>query len=277
MPELPEVETVVRTLRPALVGARVVGAETSGLPLHLRRPVDEAALRRELVGARVRGIERRGKYIVVAAERGRATPGLLVHLGMTGRLRVQPVSEPRVAHTHVVLALAGKRELRFVDPRRFGWVRALPATDAAIDELAGLGPDPLRELDAPGLAKQLAASRAPLKAFLLDQRRVSGLGNIYVCEVLHRLGLHPAAPARSARRKADALVREIRAVLEAAIANRGTTFRSYVDGDGRPGENQLALGVYGREGQPCPTCGALVRRRVDAGRSTFFCGKCQRR
>jgi formamidopyrimidine-DNA glycosylase len=276
MPELPEVETVVRTLRPRLVGARVLRVWTSGLPLRLARPVQKAALVRLSRDAVIRAVRRRGKYIVIDLERADGAAALLVHLGMTGRLRVHAAGERRDRHTHVIWTLADGNELRFVDPRRFGLVRA--ALDAAaLPELRHLGPDPLAELDAAALAAALATSRAPVKAFLLDQRRVAGLGNIYVCEALFRAGVHPTTPARRTRGRAAELTDGIRAALELGIANRGTTLRDYVDADGGAGDNQQALLVYGREGEPCRRCGQAIRRRVDAGRSTFFCPRCQRR
>jgi formamidopyrimidine-DNA glycosylase len=279
VPELPEVETVVRTLRPRLVGARVRAIWWSGQPLHLLRPPDLAAIERVCAGGRVAGVRRRGKFILVdmVAGRGGGVRGsLLVHLGMTGRLRVAPAGEVRAAHTHLVWQMDGARELRFVDPRRFGWVAAA-AAEHELRELAGLGPDPLAELTVPMLAEALASSRAPIKAFLLDQRRIAGLGNIYVSEALFRAGVHPTTVARRARGRAAALVAGIRAALELGIANRGTTLRDYVDADGAAGDNAAALLVYGREGEGCPTCKTPVKRRVDAGRSTFFCGRCQRR
>jgi formamidopyrimidine-DNA glycosylase len=272
MPELPEVETIVRSLRPRLVGARIEAVWTSGLPLRLARPLDVSLLRRTCRGARIAAVRRRGKYILI--ETG-AAGGVLVHLGMSGRLRLCGREEAREKHTHVVWSLDGGGELRFVDPRRFGLVRAARALEG-LPELTLLGPDPLAELEAPALAAALAGSRAPVKAFLLDQRRIAGLGNIYVCEALFRAGVHPTTPARKARRRAEALVAAIRATLEAGIANRGTTLRDYVDGEGGAGENQHALLVYGREGAACGRCGALIRRRVDAARSTFFCPRCQR-
>lgn len=273
MPELPEVETIVRSLRPRLVGATIVAVETSGLPLRLARPLDTALLRRTCRGARIAAVRRRGKYILLET----APPaGVLVHLGMSGRLRLHEAGDPREKHTHVVWTLEGGRELRFVDPRRFGLVRAAKTIDQ-LPELTLLGPDPLAELDAPALALALAGSRAPVKAFLLDQRRIAGLGNIYVSEALFHAGVHPTTPARRVRGRAEALVRGIRLALEAGIANRGTTLRDYVDGEGGAGENQATLLVYGREGQGCRTCGTIIRRRVDAARSTFFCPACQKR
>lgn len=274
MPELPEVETIARGLDPVLRGRRVTGVWGSGLPLHLNRPVDLGALEAVAVGRTIERVGRRGKYLLI--EVGGEGDGVVVHLGMTGRLRVQPARAARAPHTHVVLALQGGDELRFVDARRFGWVAAGRPL-AAVPALAALGPDPLAQLDAPQLAAALSASRAPLKAFLLDQRRLAGLGNIYVAEALFRAGLHPALPARRAVRRAPELLQAIRAALEGGIARRGTTLRDYVDADGQRGDNAAALLVYGRDGQPCPRCGAVVRRRVDAGRSTFFCPKCQRR
>ncbi len=273
MPELPEVETIVRGLDPVLRGRRVEAVWGSGLPLHLNRPVDLRALRAVAVGHTIRRVRRRGKYLLV--ETGEAD-GVVIHLGMTGRLRVQPAAATRAPHTHVVFTLKGGDELRFADARRFGWVEAgRPLANVAA--LEALGPDPLTELDAPALAAALASSRAPVKSFLLDQRRVAGLGNIYVAEALFRAGVHPATPARRVAGRAPALLDAIRAALEGGIARRGTTLRDYVDADGQQGDNARALLVYGREGDPCWTCGAPIRRRVDAGRATFFCAKCQRR
>jgi formamidopyrimidine-DNA glycosylase len=276
VPELPEVETIVRGLGPALRGRAVTAVWGSGYALRLARPVDLAGLRAVSVGRTFADVRRRGKYItLVTSKRGRQDDGVCIHLGMTGRLRVQPASEPRVPHTHVVFSLAGGDELRFVDARRFGWV-APGAPLAALASLAELGPDPLTELDAAGLAHGLEGVRAPIKAYLLDQTRVAGLGNIYVCEALFGARIHPATPAGRVRRRAPALVAAVRETLEGGIARRGTTLRDYVDADGFAGDNAAALKVYGREGEPCVACGAKIKRRVDAGRSTFFCPSCQR-
>jgi formamidopyrimidine-DNA glycosylase len=274
VPELPEVETIVRGLSPVLAGRRVVEVWGSGLPLHLRRPVDLPALRAVSVGRRFAGARRLGKYILLDV--GRDGAGVGVHLGMTGRLRVQPASTPRAPHTHVVFRLAGGDELRFVDARRFGWVAAGDPL-AALPGLAELGPDPLSALDAGALAEALRGVRAPVKAFLLDQRRIAGIGNIYACEALHHARIHPATPAGRVGGRAAALLAGIRWALEGGIARRGTTLRDYVDADGFPGDNAEALLVYGREGEPCPRCRARIRRRIDGGRSTFFCARCQKR
>jgi len=272
MPELPEVETIARGLDPVLRGRRVEAVWGSGKPLHLNRPVDLRSLRAVVAGRSIAGVRRRGKYLLI--ELGKTGEGVLVHLGMTGRLRVQPAAAPRAPHTHVVFGLAGGDELRFADARRFGWVQA-GAPLGAVAALAALGPDPLSELDVPALAAALATSRAPVKSFLLDQRRVAGLGNIYVAEALFRAGIHPTTPARRLVERAPELLEAIRASLAGGIARRGTTLRDYVDADGQKGDNASALLVYGRAGQACPRCGAAVRRRVDAGRATFFCPTCQ--
>jgi formamidopyrimidine-DNA glycosylase len=275
MPELPEVETIVRGLRPLVRGRRINGVWTSGLPLHLRRPVDARGLKRIAIGRVIADVRRLGKYILLGL-RGDADAGVIIHLGMTGRLRVQSAGAARVPHTHVVLALAGGDELRFSDPRRFGWVEPTAAfADSAA--LARLGPDPLSQLDETALAASLAGVRAPIKAFLLDQHRIAGLGNIYVSEALFRARIPPTARAGRLRARAPELLAAIRAALENAIDLRGTTLRDYVGADGVPGDNASALLVYGRAGDPCTACGGPIRRRVDGGRATFYCPKCQRR
>jgi formamidopyrimidine-DNA glycosylase len=274
MPELPEVETIVRGLAPRLRGRRIEGVWWSGQGLHLGRKVDLRGLRAVAVGRAFARVRRRGKYILLDLAGG--DDGVIVHLGMTGRLRVQSAAVERAPHTHVVFTLAGGDELRFADARRFGWVtpgRPI-ARDAAI---AALGPDPLSELDAAALAAALGAARTPIKAFLLDQRRIAGLGNIYVAEALFRVGAHPATPARRLARRAPELLAAVRESLEGGIARRGTTLRDYVDADGVAGDNAAALLVYGRAGEACVRCGAAIRRRVDGGRATFFCPRCQRR
>jgi formamidopyrimidine-DNA glycosylase len=279
MPELPEVETVVRSLRPRLVGAQLGRLFWSGLGLRLGRAPDIAALTKLVKRGQVTAVRRKAKYILidVGDQAGKRRGSVIVHLGMSGRLQVAPADRARLPHTHVVIDLDGARELRFVDPRRFGWVGAAANPDD-LPELADLGPDPLSELDAEMLAAALASSRAPIKAFLLDQRKIAGLGNIYVCEALLRAGIHPSTPADRCQKHAAELVAQIRVVLELGIANRGTTLRDYVDGDGIGGGNTSALLAYGREGLSCNVCNkGIITRQVDAGRSTFFCPRCQPR
>jgi formamidopyrimidine-DNA glycosylase len=296
MPELPEVETIARDLAASIIGARVDSVWGSGFGLHLGRAVDLAGIRRVTTGRRIVAVRRKGKFLLLEVAGGKdgqgkkgkdgtrggtsgegvvPPSGIVVHLGMSGRLRVEAADAQRARHTHVVLGLSDGRELRFIDARRFGWI-APGAPVEARPELAELGPDPLSELTESDLAQRLEGVRAPIKAFLLDQRRVAGLGNIYVSEALHRAGIHPTTPAGRVRARAGALLDGIRAALELGIRNRGTTLRDYVDASGTRGNNAAALRVYGRDGDPCPVCGATVRRRVDAGRSTFFCPQCQR-
>ena len=273
MPELPEVEMVVRTLRPRLVGERITAVETSGLPL--RRPVDRRRLERAAVGARVDGVRRVGKYWLIELSNAHVLVG---HLGMSGRLLFADAAAPRPPHTHVVFRLRRGLELRYVDPRRFGVLRAYAAAEAAgSPELAVLGVDPLDAAFTAGwLAEALAGSRRDIKAFLMDQSRVAGLGNIYVCEALFRAGIAPTRRSDRLVRRAAALHEAIVAVLAEGIANRGTSFSDYVDAEGQAGGNQRALWVYGRENEACRRCGAPVRRFVQAGRSTFFCRRCQK-
>jgi formamidopyrimidine-DNA glycosylase len=285
MPELPEVETIVRDLRARILGRRIRAVWTSGKTLRLARPIDVEGLRRVVLGQRVEAVRRIGKYVLIDVARGaagaetrggpgRPLPGVLVHLGMSGRLVLEPGDAPREAHTHLVLALDDAHELRFRDPRRFGWIAAGDPVDGCA-ELEAMGPDPLGALTGADLGEALAGVRAPIKAFLLDQRRIAGIGNIYACEALFRAGLHPAVAAGRTVRRADRLLVAIREALELGIQNRGTTLRDYVDALGGGGRNAEALLVYGRAGQPCRVCGTPIRRRVDAGRSTFLCPRCQ--
>ncbi len=275
MPELPEVETIVRGLGPKLERRRIEAIWWSGRPLHLGRAVDLEGLRTVALGRVVSAVRRRGKYVVIELA-GWTGDGVVIHLGMTGRLRVQPASAERAPHTHLVFDLGANEELRFVDARRFGWV-APGRPLAEVAALRRLGPDPFTELEAPALGEALATSRAPIKSFLLDQHRVAGLGNIYASEALFLAGVHPTTPASRLRRRAPELLGAMRAALAGGIARRGTTLRDYVDADGLSGDNAAALLVYGRRAAPCPRCATPIRRRVDAGRATFYCPRCQRR
>jgi formamidopyrimidine-DNA glycosylase len=273
MPELPEVEMVVRTLRPRLVGERIRAVETSGLPL--RQPIDRKLLIRACVGARVESVRRIGKYWLIDLSSQHV---LLGHLGMSGRLVFADGDEPRAPHTHAIFGLGKGLELRYVDPRRFGVLRAYAAAEAATSpELAVLGVDPFdAAFTIDYLAAALAASKRDIKAFLMDQSRVAGLGNIYVCEALFRAGISPKKRSDRLVKRAAPLHAAIVAALADGIANRGTSFSDYVDADGQSGGNQHTLSVYGREKAACRRCGAAVRRVVQAGRSTFFCPRCQK-
>ena len=270
MPELPEVETTRRALEARLAGARVRTVELRRRDL--RRPV-RADLPRLLAGRRLLGFGRRGKYLILGLD---GPHDLLVHLGMSGRLLLDAGDDH--PHAHLVLRMEDGRFLGLVDPRRFGLLEAVPA-GAALSHplLAELGPEPLDPgFDARVLRRAFAGRSAPVKNLLLDQRVVAGLGNIYACEALFEARIHPLHPAgRLDARACGRLARAIRAVLERAIEAGGSTLRDYVAADGRLGNFQNAFRVYDRAGAPCPRCRTGVARVVLAGRSTFFCPRCQ--
>ena len=262
MPELPEVEVLRRSLEPHLVGDRIRRVEVRARAL--REPLRAGELRR------------RGKYLLVDLEGGTT---LLLHLGMSGRLTLVPAGTPREPHEHLAFHLDSRRRLRFRDPRRFGLVLALPTADLERDRhLVHLGLEPLAGTFSGGALRRLAAGRrAPVKAFLMDARRIVGVGNIYATEALHRAGIHPArSVGRISVERWRRLAVAVRRVLRHAILQGGTTLNDFADGEGRSGEFQVDLRVYGREGEPCPRCGARVRRLVQSGRSTFYCPRCQR-
>jgi formamidopyrimidine-DNA glycosylase len=270
MPELPEVETTVRGLAPVLVGERLTSVEPRRADL--RRPIPPD-LRQRLTGATVTAMGRRAKYGLIDTDRGDT---LIFHLGMSGRWRVDPTDIG--AHDHLVLETASGRRLALNDPRRFGSLDLVP-TESLDDYPAfrALGPEPLGpDLTAAHLAAAFAGRAAAIKVLLLDQRLVAGLGNIYVCEALNLARIAPTKPAGEvSRAKLASLVTAIRAVLLAAIEAGGSTLRDYARPDGELGYFSKQFRVYGREGETCP-CGGTVRRRVDGGRSTFFCPRCQR-
>lgn len=272
MPELPEVETVVRSLAPHITGREVAGAEL-GFEKTLRRP---AAYRfSELSGRKVTGLRRRGKMIVIALEGG---PALVFHLKMTGQLMVVPPAEPRDKHVHFILSFAsGDRELRFRDVRKFGFVRCLEAGCVAeAPEMAGLGPEPL-EIGRREFAAIFAGRRGRMKSLLLDQRRIAGIGNIYADEILFAARIHPRTSAsRLKPGDLDRVWTEMRRILHRAIAAKGTSISDYRDADGREGGFQERLKVYGRAGEPCPRCQTPIRRLVVGGRGTHICPKCQK-
>ena len=270
MPELPEVETTVRGLVPVLEGHRLVSVEARRPDLRRAFPPD---LRQRLTGATVTGLSRRAKYGLIDTDRGDT---LVFHLGMSGRWRIDPAELG--AHDHFLLETDEGRRLALNDPRRFGSLD-LVATEAlaAGPPFAGMGPEPLGEaFSAPYLLEALAGRSAPIKALLLDQRIVAGLGNIYVCEALHMAGIAPSrAGGRISRPRLERLVEAIRAVLLAAIEAGGSSLRDYARPSGELGYFSKQWRVYGREGEAC-RCGAVIRRRTDSGRSTFYCPRCQR-
>ena len=274
MPELPEVETIRRDLERELPGVRALKVTRASAAM--LRDLPPARLRRAVEGRRFLQPARHGKLLRLPLE---GDVELEVHLGMSGRLTVQPAGAPREPHTHVEVVLQNGRALRFRDPRRFGRWALIEGgrTFGQVFEHGGI--DPLdRAFDAAALARILRAGRGEVKRRLLDQACLAGLGNIYVCEALHRARIHPARRSDTLGPEAAArLHAAILGVLRAALRSRGTTLLDYRDAGGNQGGFRIQLAVYGREGQPCTRCGRSVARMVQGGRSTFFCPACQRR
>ncbi|MBC7976096.1 MAG: bifunctional DNA-formamidopyrimidine glycosylase/DNA-(apurinic or apyrimidinic site) lyase [Myxococcales bacterium] len=272
MPELPEVETVRRSLAPA-VGGRISSVWTSGMGLHMARKPPKAKLQK-LIGARITAVRRHGKYLLIDTDH---EASILVHLGMTGRVRIHAHADAPEKHTHVVIGL-GKRELRFSDARRFGQVDVVVrGAEASHAGLAALGPDALDvAIDVPAMLALAKAKRTMLKAFVLDQRVIAGVGNIYASEALWRAGLRPTM--RTHKLTAAAAIRlaaAIREVIERALDHGGTTLSDFVDAHGTAGNNADYLWVYDRKGYPCPRCETPVKRSVLQGRATYYCPTCQ--
>jgi formamidopyrimidine-DNA glycosylase len=273
MPELPEVETVRRALERHASGRTIESVR--GREVQLRRPLDIRRLRRRLPGRHLVGFRRRAKFLLVDLD----PPGtLLVHLGMSGRLLLCGPRSPLLPHTHLSLGLDRALELRFVDPRRFGLVSWLAPGDEARDQsLLALGLEPFDERAPVELPPLLHARRAPLKALLLDQRLVAGVGNIYAAEALWRAGIRPSRTGhRTALPRLERLVDEVQAVLSEAIEQGGTTIRDFSSPEGNFGDFAVRLQAYGHGGEPCPRCGrAMIDDRL-GGRSTVWCRRCQR-
>ena len=275
MPELPEVETIRRGLAARLEGRRLVRVEARRPDLRIPLPVD---LSHRLEGRRIETVGRRAKYLLLRMDDGTT---LIAHLGMSGRMVILPPGDraPLDAHDHVILETEDGDEVRFNDVRRFGLMTLAAAGELdAHPLLASLGPEPLgNDFNGPALAAALAGKRTPIKAALLDQHVVAGVGNIYACEALHRAGISPRRLARTVQGgRAERLAAAVRAVLGAAIDAGGSSLRDYVQASGELGYFQHAWAVYGREGEPCPGCGKPVRRLAQSGRSTFYCTVCQR-
>lgn len=273
MPELPEVETVKRSLAKRVVG-RVVADVEVNLP-KIIRGLGPAEFKERLVGRKILGMSRRGKYLLTSLDNGQT---LITHLKMTGRWLYSKGDEPLAKHTHVVFTLDNGDQLRFQDLRQFGFMHLVP--DQELDQVSGLaalGVEPL----SPGftreyLAEALKRRKIKIKQFLLDQTIIAGIGNIYADESLFAAGIHPERVAASLTdEEIDRLFASIRRVLEAGVAYRGTSVSDYVDGEGQPGEYQNFLNVYAREGKACPVCGAPILRYKVGGRSSHHCPNCQ--
>lgn len=273
MPELPEVEIVRRTLAPRLTGRRITGVEVRDG--RLREPVTRARFVRELPGRRVERLDRRAKYLLVELDGNRT---LVFHLGMSGQLTWTPRAGEPEPHEHLTFDFDDGARLRFRDPRRFGLALLLATSRLPADRhFRHLGPEPLGPaFDGAHLAAAAASRRGPVKGLLMDASVVVGVGNIYACEALHRAGIHPRrSVARIAAPRWQRLAAAVREVLEDAIRQGGTTLNDFADGNGDSGYFQVALAVYGRQGEPCPRCGRTIRRIVQSGRSTFYCPGCQ--
>jgi formamidopyrimidine-DNA glycosylase len=274
MPELPEVETIAADLRPHLVGRTIVRCDLR-FPTIVRHPEPELFV--DLIaGLRIESLTRRGKYIHIGLEHDRV---LVVHLGMSGQLRLVGAATEIPSHTHAIFELDDGRQLRYRDPRRFG--RLLLGTHSALLEaraLPKLGPEPIDPaFSTDDLYRLLRRRRAALKAVLLDQGAVAGVGNIYADESLHRARLRPDRPAgRLSRKSVERLHASLRESLDTAIKNRGSSVDTYRDAWGDIGGQQEVLLVYGRAGEPCFTCGRPLSSKRIAGRTTVFCRHCQR-
>src|SRR2546426_7950407 len=281
MPELPEVETVARGLRQTILGRRILSV-TFGKTDFIDDP---AALEQNLPGRQIEGVERYGKFMLLrlsAARResgvttnGDAAPAsLLVHLGMTGQIAPTPAGQPLEKHTHICLLLDDGRELRYTDARRFGRIAYLTKALLA-EELSGFGADPL-EVSKKEFAYRICGRRARIKALLLDQSVLRGIGNIYADESLWRARIHPARLGANLNKKqAETLRRVLQDILKKAIVLRGSSISDFLDAEGEPGEYQRHHRAYGREGKSCYRCKTRIRRAIVAGRSSYFCSRCQ--
>jgi len=271
MPELPEVETIVRGLRAKLPNLQLDRIEVR-LPKCIQSSV--SSFTDCLKGRKILDVQRRGKNIIICLSRGAA---LLVHLRMTGRLRFVPADSPREKHTHVIFSFKNHPgQLRFVDSRQFGrLLLEKKGPKGELDSLAGLGPEPF-EISPREFINRVRSKHRAIKPLLLDQRFLAGVGNIYADEALHRARIHPRRLSGSLGEKTLLrLLHVLRFILGEAIRAGGTSVRTYVDANGSVGKFQNRLRVYGREGQPCRTCGkSIVRERV-GGRSSFYCPRCQ--
>lgn len=270
MPELPEVETTRRGIEPHLLGQIIEQLIIHNASLRWPVPMDVQALQ----GAVIQSVQRRGKYLLLQVPAGTA----ILHLGMSGSLRISQSEEPRRKHDHVEMILASGRVLRFHDPRRFGCLLWQAAGEPEHKLLSRLGPEPLSdEFDGDYLFKATRKRRLAIKLLIMNSEIVVGVGNIYASESLFMAGIRPGrAACRVTRAEASRLVTAIREVLMRSIIQGGTTLRDFINSDGNPGYFAQSLQVYGRTGQPCRVCGLLIRNKVLGQRSTFYCSTCQK-
>ncbi|MBA2490867.1 MAG: bifunctional DNA-formamidopyrimidine glycosylase/DNA-(apurinic or apyrimidinic site) lyase [Gammaproteobacteria bacterium] len=271
MPELPEVETTRAGIAPHLIDRRVIHVDIRQPMLRWPVPAD---LARNLEGQRIIDVTRRAKYLLLHTANGAA----LMHLGMSGSLRVIDANIPPQPHDHIDLRLDSGQVLRLRDPRRFGALLWIDGDPLAHPLLHGLGPEPLSDdFDGDYLIQRARGRTLSVKDFIMNSRVVVGVGNIYASESLFAAGIHPArAAGRISRARYHVLALSIKQVLQIAIGHGGTTLRNFVREDGRPGYFRHELRVYGKAGANCPRCGYSIRLRVIGQRSSFYCGKCQR-
>ncbi|MGB0678652.1 MAG: bifunctional DNA-formamidopyrimidine glycosylase/DNA-(apurinic or apyrimidinic site) lyase [Polyangiales bacterium] len=273
MPELPEVECTRLSLEPYLPGMRLCALDVRAA--QLREPVDEPALRRWLLGQTVQGLRRRAKYLLIDFSGGGV---LLLHLGMSGRLRLLPAHTPWRKHVHLAFDFGAAGQLRFEDPRRFGMVQAFAASaEAEHRRLCQLGIEPLSPAcTGAWLYQATRGRRRPIKNWLMDSHQIVGVGNIYACESLFRAGINPRAHATVlSRPRCTRLALAIQTVLREAIQLGGTTLRDFHNAQGEQGWFRLDLATYGRKDEPCPRCQRPIRCIRLQGRSTYFCPHCQ--
>lgn len=274
LPELPEVETIRRSLRSKLIGQTITSVQLH-LPKIVKMPSPEAFIE-TIAGKEIQDLDRRGKYLLVRLNDGLV---LVFHLRMTGQLLYCPAADPMAKHTHAIFELPNGYHLRFVDMRQFGTLYLVKEEDfALIKGLWTLGPEPLgADFTPESFRKSISKRKGNLKQVLLNQSFVAGIGNIYADEILFASGLHPERPAHTlSEEEQERLYHSIRKVIQAAIDHRGTSFRNYVDGQGVAGGHQLYLQVYRKTGKPCQSCGEYIQRKRVAGRSSHFCPRCQK-
>ena len=274
MPELPEVEVIKRGLERFLPGRKVTGIAVGRKKL--RQPMPRKGLAQFIHGVRIKAVDRRAKFLLITMANNAI---LVIHLGMTGRIGIFSAESPKAKHDHLILKLDNDMQFRFNDIRRFGFIQVLqPGCDFTGTMLADLGPEPLGPDYTPRYLQQQATGKTrPLKNFLMDNRIVVGIGNIYACEILYHARLKPTRKVSDLTiRQWTKVVESSRFVLRKAIECGGTTISDFVNESGKAGYFQLKLQTYGRQGRPCTVCATTIRKKTMAGRSTFFCPKCQK-
>lgn len=271
MPELPEVETTRQGLIPLLLARRITGIEISPLNLRQRFHKNDA---NACIQQCFTQLNRRGKYLL--AQTTHPTLDLLIHLGMSGSLRVNPIDTPRKKHDHIIITLDNQQELRYHDPRRFGFIKAIRRNEPIV-ELQHLGLEPFdRDFNGQYLYERSRRKTQAVKNFIMDQTIVVGVGNIYASEALFHSGIHPKQSAKDlSKYNYKLLCQHIKQTLNNAIESGGTTLKDFMHSDGRGGYFQQTLNVYGKAGEPCPNCAQPIERLVIGGRNSCFCSHCQ--